>query len=351
MSRCFATCARGLEPVLADELRALHADAIEPGRGGVHFSGDLATLYAANLHLRAAIRVLQPIHEAEVESPDDLYAEVQKVDWDLYMTPDHTLAVDANVRDSAITHSKYAALRVKDAICDRFLEKEGRRPSVNVAEPMVPLNLHIARNHMILSLDSSGDSLHRRGYRPIQTRAPINEALAAGIILLTGYDGSVPLVDPLAGGGTLCIEAAYVALCRPPGLTRKRFGFMGWLNFDVRLWTRIRDEARANVRPRLAHPILGHDVRRDALELARTNARAAGIGNHVAFELGDIEQFFAPPGPPGILIANPPYGERLGSDEVTSGRSIARSATRSAGRKAGVRSSSRAGRPRGVRSA
>jgi putative N6-adenine-specific DNA methylase len=315
LPRYFATCARGLEPVLADELRALRAEAIEPGRGGVHFGGDLALLYAANLHLRTAIRVLQPIHEAEVTSTDELYAEVRQIDWDLHMTTEHTLAVDANVRDSAITHSKFAALRVKDAICDRFLEREGRRPSVNVQEPMVPLNLHLSKNHMILSLDSSGDSLHRRGYRPIQTRAPLNESLAAGIVLLTGYDGRAPLVDPLAGGGTLCIEAAFIALRRPPGLTRKRFGFMGWLNFDVRLWTRIRDAARTAMLSKLDHPILGHDVRRDAIEFAEANARAAGIGNHVKFERGDIEQFFAPPGPPGILVANPPYGERLGADD------------------------------------
>ena len=182
---------------------------------------------------------------------------------------------------------------------------------------MVPLNLHLSKNHMILSLDSSGDSLHRRGYRPIQTRAPLNEALAAPASCSPHRlrRGACRSSIPWPAAAPLCIEAAYIALRRPPGLTRKRFGFMGWLNFDVRLWTRIRDAARTAMQSKLDHPILGHDVRRDALELAKANARAAGIGNHVRFERGDIEEFFAPPGPPGILFANPPYGERLGADD------------------------------------
>src|SRR5688500_9304460 len=170
----FATCARGLEAVLADELRNLSAQDVAVGRGGAHFSGALATLYQANLWLRTAVRVLQPIHEADVASPDELYAMVKGLDWSKHMTPAHTLAVDCNVRDSAITHSRYAALRVKDAICDQFVERVGKRPSVDVERPMVGLNLHIHQNRAVLSLDSSGDSLHKRGYRPIQTKAPLN---------------------------------------------------------------------------------------------------------------------------------------------------------------------------------
>ena len=311
ISRYFATCARGLEPILAEELRALDASDIEAGRGGVHFSGDRSTLYRANLQVRTAIRILMPIHEAEVESPDDLYDEVSRVDWDRHMTPDHTLAVDANVRDSALTHSKYAALRVKDAICDQFVEREGRRPSVDVENPMVPLNLHVARNHMVLSLDSSGDSLHRRGYRPIQIKAPLNEALAAGLVLLTGWTGAEPFIDPMCGSGTLCVEAAWIALRRPPGLTRKQFGFMGWLDFDVRLWTKLRDEARARMRNRLPCLIQGSDVRRDLIGFAEGNAKAAGIGPMIRFAQKNIGDFAPPPGPAGVILCNPPYGERL----------------------------------------
>ncbi len=315
MPRYFATCARGLEPILADELRVLAADEIEPGKGGVHFAGDMALLYRANLWLRTAIRILEPILDGEVRSPEDLYALVKRYDWSWHMTPDHTLAVDSNVRDSAITHSKYAALRVKDAICDQFLERKNRRPSVDVESPMVPLNLHIANDFMTLSLDSSGDSLHRRGYRPIQTKAPINEALGAGIVMMTGWRGDCPLVDPMCGSGTLCIEAAWIALGRPPGLTRRRFGFQGWLNYDVKLWTRIRDGARDLVRPQLKHPIFGRDIRHDAIAFSEGNAKAAGIGNLLDFARADIRDFAVPPGPPGIIVCNPPYGERLGEGE------------------------------------
>ncbi|MGH7170757.1 MAG: THUMP domain-containing class I SAM-dependent RNA methyltransferase, partial [Gemmataceae bacterium] len=201
--RYFATCGRGIEPVLADELRALGAAAVEPGRGGVSFGGDLAMLYQANLWLRTAIRVLRPILEADTASPDELYEAVRTLDWSQYLTPEHTLAVDCNVRDSHITHSKYAALRVKDAICDQFVDRIGRRPSVDVEQPMIGLNLHIYRDRAVLSLDSSGESLHKRGYRPILTRAPLNEALAAGLILMTGWRGETAFADPLCGSGTL----------------------------------------------------------------------------------------------------------------------------------------------------
>src|SRR5436190_9937359 len=263
MERFFATCGRGIEPVLADELRALGAAEVEPGRGGVHFGGDRALLYRANLWLRTAIRVLWPILRVQVTTPEELYEAVRTIDWSRHMTPEHTLAVDCNVRDSHLTHSKYAALKTKDAICDQFVEKVGRRPSVNVEEPLVGLNLHVYRDHAVLSLDSSGASLHKRGYRPILTKAPLNEALAAALVLLSGWRGETAFADPMCGSGTLPIEASWVALRRPPGLTRRRFGFQGWMDFDVRLWTELRDEARRGVRKKLDVPIVGSDLRRD----------------------------------------------------------------------------------------
>jgi len=311
----FATCARGLEKVLAQELRELNAETVEPGRGGVQFHGDLALLYRANLWLRTAVRVLTPILEFPVQSTDDLYAAVQSINWSRYMTVEHTLAVDCNVRDSAITHSMYAALRVKDAICDQFVAKCGKRPSVDTETPMVGLNLHIHLDQAVLSLDSSGESLHKRGYREILTKAPLNEALAAGLILLTGWKGDVPLVDPMCGGGTFCIEAAWIALKRPPGLTRRRFGFMGWMDYDVGLWTSVRDDARRHVAKELPQPILGHDVRNDAMHFSQANAKAAGIGNLLRFTKRDVANFEPPAGPPGILICNPPYGERIGEEK------------------------------------
>jgi putative N6-adenine-specific DNA methylase len=313
--RYFATCGRGIEPVLAEELRALGASDVEPARGGVHFGGDLSLLYRANLWLRTAIRVLRPILEATVASPDELYEAIRALDWSAYLTPEHTLAVDCNVRDSHITHSKYAALRVKDAICDQFVERRGKRPSVDVDEPMVGLNLHIYRDRAVLSLDSSGESLHKRGYRPIQTRAPLNEALAAALVLMTGWRGERPFADPLCGSGTLPIEAAWIALHRPPGLTRKRFGFQGWMDFDVQLWTALRDEARRGVGRALPAPILASDVRGDAVSFAINNARAAGIGHLLRFDKRGVRDFQPPAGPPGIILCNPPYGERIGEEK------------------------------------
>jgi putative N6-adenine-specific DNA methylase len=312
----FATCARGLEPILADELRALSAAAVALGRGGVEFQGDLTLLYRANLELRTAVRVLQPILRAQVTSTDELYQAIHEIDWSRWMTPDHTLAVDCNVRDSHITHSQYAARRVKDAICDQFVERRGSRPSVDVERPMIGLNLHVYQDEAVLSLDSSGDSLHKRGYRPIQTRAPINEALAAALVLMSGFRGDVPFVDPLCGSGTLCIEAAWLALDRAPGLTRRHFGFMGWMDFDVRLWTGLRDQARRRVKPRLPQPIAGSDLRHDATTMAQNNARAAGIGHLLSFTQRDMRDCRPPEGTvPGVLLTNPPYGERLGEEK------------------------------------
>jgi putative N6-adenine-specific DNA methylase len=299
---------------LAEELRALRAADVRVGRGGVAFAGDVAHLYKANLWLRTAVRVLRPVLEAHVESPDELYSAVQSVDWTQFLTPDHTLAVDCNVRDSRITHSQYAARRVKDAICDQFVSKCGRRPSVDVERPMLPLNLHVYRNDAVLSLDSSWDSLHKRGYRPVLTKAPLNEALAAGLIFSTGWTGETPLVDPMCGSGALPTEAAWIASRRPPGLTRKHFGFMGWMDFDIALWTAIRDEARSRILKKLPAFVGGSDVRADAIEHARTNAKAAGIGHLVSFDRRDLREFRPPDGPPGVLICNPPYGERIGDE-------------------------------------
>jgi putative N6-adenine-specific DNA methylase len=315
MAGYFATCSRGLEPILARELTALGAAAVEPGRGGVRFDGEPVIVYRASLWLRTAVRILRPVLEARVRSPDELYDAVRSVDWSAFLTPGHTLAVDCNVRDSGITHSQYAARRVKDAICDQFRERLGVRPSVDTERPAIGLNLHVSRDEAVLSLDASWDSLHKRGYRPVQSRAPLNEALAAGLLLHLGYDGSCPLADPLCGSGTFPIEAAWIAMNRPPGLTRQWFGFYGWPDFDRGLWSAVKDEARRGVRPSPAFPVVGSDERTDAVEFSRGNARAAGVGHAVAFERTDVRHARPPAGPPGWVVCNPPYGERLGDEE------------------------------------
>jgi putative N6-adenine-specific DNA methylase len=319
MTAYFATCARGLETVLARELTALGADGVEPGRGGARFRGDNALLYRANLWLRTAVRVLRPVLEVEVHSTDELYDAVRTVNWSDYLTTDHTLAVDCNVRDSAITHSQYAARRIKDAICDQFRERTGVRPSVDTEQPMVGFNLHIHKDRAILSLDSSWGSLHKRGYRPIQTIAPLNEALAAGLLLHSGWETTTPLADPLCGSGTFCIEGAWMALNRPPGLTRKWFGFQGWPEFDRPLFNAIRDEARKGVRKELPAPIVGSDIHPGALELARTNARSAGVAHVIQLNRLDVGEARPPSGPPGVMIVNPPYGERIGEEREWAG--------------------------------
>jgi putative N6-adenine-specific DNA methylase len=315
VTRYFATCARGLERILAAELTALGATTVEPGRGGVHFQGDATLLYRANLGLRTAVRVLLPVLEADVRNPDELYDAVRTVDWSQHLTPGHTLAVDANVRDSGITHSQYAARRVKDAVCDQFREKTGVRPSVDTDRPMVGFNLHLYRDHLTLSLDSSWDSLHKRGYRPALLKAPLNESLAAGLLMHVGYDGSEPLADPMCGAGTFCIEAAWIATHRPPGLTRKWFGFQGWPDFDAGLWAAVRDDARRRVLKELPHPIVGSDVRRDAVASARENAKAAGVGNQISFTVADVAAARPPSATIGLAIINPPYGERIGEEK------------------------------------
>lgn len=310
----FATCGRGIEPILADELHRLGADGVHPGRGGVRFEGGRELLYRANLELRSAIRVLWPILEAPVRSPDELYDAVRTIDWAEWMTPRHTLAVDCNVRDSAITHSQYAARRVKDAICDQFVDRLGVRPSVDTEEPMLGFNLHVYKNQATLSLDSSGMSLHKRGYRPIQPIAPLNEALAAAIVLRTGWRANVAFVDPMCGSGTLCVEAAWLALDRPPGLTRKRFGFMGWMDYDVAAWAEIRDEARRKVKKSLPATVTGSDLRGDAVSFAIDNAKAAGIGHLLRFSKRALADLELPAGDPGVIVCNPPYGERIGEE-------------------------------------
>lgn len=312
----FATCARGVEPLLAQELWDLGIRQIELGLGGVHFHGPLECLYLANLGARTAIRVLLPLMEFEIGHQDDLYEAVYHYPWEDHMTADHTLAVDCNLRDSVYTHSQYALLRVKDAICDRFREKTGRRPSIDREWPMIAINLHMNRNHVVVSLDTSWESLHKRGYRPIQPRAPLNEALAAAILLRADYQGQMPLYDPMCGAATLPIEAAWIATNRAPGLTRKWYAFQGWLHHDIGLFAQVRNELRAKVRTKLEHPVVGADERADAMHLSGEAAKLAGVSNLIEFRVEALGMGRPPEGPPGWVMCNAPYGVRIGTTEV-----------------------------------
>jgi putative N6-adenine-specific DNA methylase len=306
-----AVCTKGLEPVAAGELRALGAADVAEGRGSVEFRGTRETFYRANLHLRTAVRVLEPVVAGDAGGPQELYDLVRSVDWSAYMNVDQTLSVEAHVRDSNISHSGFAALRVKDAVVDRFRDTFGRRPSVDRDNPDCALALRIFRNRASLAVDGSGDSLHKRGWRPIQVKSPLNEALAAGILLLTAWDRSSPLVDPMCGSGTLLIEAALSAGNVPPGVFRKRFAFENRPDFDKALWERIRGEALAGVRPLPRGLLFGADIHAGAVELAKVAARNAGADRAVTLECKDIGEWM-PSVPPARVVVNPPYGERIG---------------------------------------
>lgn len=310
----FATAARGLEPVVAAELRALGFDNISETTGGVAFQGSLAAGYKANLWLRSATRVLLRLAHFPAQSPQALYEAARQLPWEEFLSVYQTLAVHANVRDSAMTHSHYVALKTKDAIVDRFRDKFGRRPSVDTRMPDVQINVHLAADQCTISLDMSGDSLHKRGYRTRTGSAPLNEALAAGILHLAGYDGTQPFYDPMCGSGTFVIEAALIAGNIAPGLTRERFGFMSWSTFAQESWHELLQEAREAQRP-IPAPIAGSDISGPMITMALKNARRANVLQHVKLRRSDISEVTSP-AETGIVLCNPPYGERIGEKKA-----------------------------------
>jgi len=322
--RFFATAAKGIEPILAKELEALNAQKIQPTTGGVHFEGTLETLYRVNLWLRTANRVLMPIAEFPCPTPQALYENVRHIRWSDWMALEQTFAVDCNCRDSQITHSHYAALKIKDAIVDQFRDETGARPNVAPRHPELRINAHIVKDHCGLSLDTSGERLHLRGYRSQATEAPLRETLAAAIVELVGWDSEGLFIDPMCGSGTLLIEAALKAMNCAPGLLRcgdvasgkPGFGFQRWLGFDRKLWGRLIDEAKSQILNEFPGRVLGYDISREAVKIASQNAERAGLEKHIRFARGDALNL-NPPGNRGVIVCNPPYGERLGQlDEL-----------------------------------
>ena len=327
---------KGLEPVLAQELTELRASDVAIERRAVSFTGDKELLYRANFCLRTAIRILVPIATFKAKDADAVYQQAKQIDWSQYMNVSTGFAIDATVYSETFRHSKYVTYRVKDAIADYWTEKIGKRPSVKLTDPDLQLNVHIANETVTLSLDSSGESLHKRGYRVATTEAPINEVLAAGLLKLAGWNGQTDLYDPMCGSGTFLIEAALIALNIAPGVFRKGFAFEKWMNFDKALFEQIYNDD-SQERP-FTHHIYGSDASFYAVQQAIKNIRESGMQRYIdvhqiriqeikglsvnelnglSAEGGLSAQWSINPkdGQSPLVILNPPYGERLAQDK------------------------------------
>ncbi len=304
---------QGLENVLAKELTDLGANNIQIGRRMVSFTGDKAMMYRANFALRTAIRILKPIKHFKAASADEVYDAIKSIDWQQYLDNETSFAVDAVVFSKEFRHSKFVAYKVKDAIVDYFREKTGSRPNICVTNPNLQLNIHIAEEDCTLSLDSSGESLHRRGYRQEAVEAPLNEVLAAGLIMMTGWNGECDLIDPMCGSGTIAIEAALIARNIAPGVFRKQYAFEKWNDFDQQLFDTIYNDD-SNERE-FNHKIYAYDINRNAIDIATMNVKAAGLTKDIELAVQDFHKF-TQPAEKSIIITNPPYGERISTPDL-----------------------------------
>ena len=304
---------QGLEEILAEELTTLGANDIQIGRRMVSFTGDKRMMYKANFCLRTAIRILKPIKNFTAKDADEVYNQIQAIPWEEYLDVNKTFAIDAVVFSEEFRHSKFVSYKVKDAIVDYFRKKTGKRPSVRINNPDVLLNIHIAQTTCTLSLDSSGESLHRRGYRQEQVEAPLNEVLAAGMVLMTGWRGECDLIDPMCGSGTIPIEAALIARNIAPGVFRKGFAFEKWVDFDSEMFDEIyNDDSQER---EFTHKIYGYDNNPKANEIATHNIKAAGVSKDVTLKLQPFQQFEQPQ-EKSIIVMNPPYGERISTNDL-----------------------------------
>jgi len=304
---------RGLEEVLATELVNIGANNVQLQRRAVSFTGDKALMYKANLCCRTASRILKPIAVFDAANPDEVYEQVKKINWSDYMSVDSTFVIDSTVYSEEFRHSKFVAYRVKDAIADWFMERFEKRPSVRLDGAQVKINIHISAKHCTLSLDSSGESLHKRGYRVMQTEAPLNEALAAGMLLLAGWKGQSNFLDPMCGSGTLLIEAALIALNIPPGIYRKEFAFEKWADFDQELFQTLYNDDEYE-RP-FDFKIYGSDNSPQAIKIAEQNVKSAGLAKYIELQVMPVQKLEAP-APDCMIVTNPPYGERIQSDDI-----------------------------------
>lgn len=314
MNQYFATVARGLEALAAQELEQLGAHGVTPEFCGVAFGGDRPLLYRVNLWARLPFRVLVKLKAFPCEDPEDLYRGIQSLDWSQYLTPDLTLAVNATGKSDRLNHTHFTALQVKNAIVDQQQEQYGDRSDIEIQSPDVQISVHINQAVCTVSLNSSGSSLHRRGYRPAVGAAPLKESLAAALIQLSQWQPDQTFYDPLCGSGTLPLEASLKALNIAPGLFRDYFGFETWPDFDAVLWDALIQEAKASQGDRLSAAIGGSDCNPAVIEQAIINAEHCGVADQVWFAELDLSDVSAPAAS-GVLVCNPPYGERLGQEE------------------------------------
>lgn len=307
---------KGLEPVLAQEIIALGANDVQINRRAVAFSGDKALLYKANLWLRTASRVIVPIATFQAKNTDDIYKHIHAIPWEQYMTERNTFAIDTTAYSDTIRNSLFVTYRVKDAIVDYWTEKKQQRPSVSMDNPDLLINIHIAQDKVTVSLDSSGESLHKRGYRVATTEAPISEVLAAGLLLMAGWNGQANFYDPMCGSGTILIEAALIARNIPPGIFRKQFAFEKWMDFDEELWSDIYNDDSSE--REFEHTIYGSDASFYAVQQAQKNIQSAGLQRDIQIKQIRIEEIRnedAQATQDALVMLNPPYGERLASNK------------------------------------
>ena len=304
---------QGLEEVLAKEITNLGGNNVQIGRRMVSFTGDQRLLYKSNLHLRTAVRLLKPICSFNAKDADEVYEQVKKIQWEDYFDFTQTFSIDTVVYSELFRHSKFLSYRVKDGIADYFMDKFGKRPTVRLTNPEIYVHVHVSHNLCTISLDSSGESLHKRGYRVEQTEAPLNEVLAAGMLLLAGWDGQCNFIDPMCGSGTLLIEAALIALKIPPGIYRKSFGFENWKDFDSDLFEELMNE-EGDERP-FPFKIYGSDNSPTAISIAEKNVKGASLTKYIQLETKSIQRITEAPAN-GILVMNPPYGERISPNDL-----------------------------------
>jgi putative N6-adenine-specific DNA methylase len=311
--RYFAQIADSLKEAGAKELAELGAEDVRPEFSGIRFRTDTSGLYRINYLTRLLSRCLAPLISFACPDTDTLYDKAKQIAWEDFFSQGNTFAVSGNVSNSAISHSKYAALRLKDAVADYFKEKSGQRPNVSVRNPDILLNLHIRNDKAVISLDTSGGALHRRGYREETVAAPMQETVAAAIIRFSQWDGSIPLYDPLCGSGTLLCEALMAYSHIPAGVFRNRFGFESLPDFDSAVWKQVKKEADGHIRELPQGLVAGSDVSAEAVSAARTNLMGLHFGNNVSVERIDFRESPAIQGQ--VIVANPPYGIRMGGDE------------------------------------